>query len=109
MYGAALLTFLLLVAAGCGSNGDEGTPTSTVSAADVERALDNELMEGGGGIVRHDSDTPRQITCEKDESSPSGWRCTVTPSKTGESYVCMVEVDPKTKRTTKTACGRIDN
>ena len=109
-----LLVGVLALAAGCGSDGDEGaamtTTTGTVSAADAAKALETEISEGGaGGIVHHEGDTPKQITCKKDADSPSGWRCTVTPSKSGESYICMIEVDPQTKRTTKTTCGRIDN
>ena len=111
-----LLVGVLAFAAGCGSDGDEtaGTATAasttTVSAAEAEAALQAELSEGGGGgIVHHDSDKPKIVSCEKDSVSPSGWRCTVTPSKSGESYLCMVEVDPQTKRTTKTTCARIDN
>jgi hypothetical protein len=112
-----LLVGVLGLAAGCGSYGDEGGGTTTtteaattVSAADAEAALKTELSEGGGGgIVHHEGDTPKQVTCKKESGSPSGWRCTVTPSKSGESYLCMVEVDPQTKRTTKTTCARIDN
>jgi hypothetical protein len=112
-----VLTGVLALTAGCGSYGDEGAgtttsttaSTATVSAAEAESALKTELSEGGGGIVHHETDTPTQVTCEKDAGSASGWRCTVTPSKSGESYLCMVEVDPQTKRTTKTSCARIDN
>jgi hypothetical protein len=108
-----LLAAVIVLAPGCGSDGDEGaatTTTGTVSAADAAEALKTELSEGGGGgIVHHEGDTPKQVTCEKDAGSPSGWRCTVTPSKGSESYLCMVEVDPQTKRTTKTTCARIDN
>jgi hypothetical protein len=108
-----ILLIGVFVLAGCGSDGDEGaatTTTGTVSAADAAEALETELSEGGGGgIVHHEGDTPKQITCKKEAGSPSGWRCTVMPSKSGESYICMIEVDPQTKRTTKTTCGRIDN
>ena len=112
-----LLFCVLTLAAGCGSDGDEsaGTTTTTeatttVSAAEAEAALETELSEGGGGgIVHHEGDRPEQVTCKKDSGSSSGWRCTVTPSKSSESYLCMVEVDPQTKRTTKTTCARIDN
>jgi hypothetical protein len=110
MYRAALLIGILALAAACGSDGDDATRTSeTVSAADVESALETELSEGGGGIVHHDTDKPSQITCKKESGSAAEWRCTVTPSKSGESYVCFVEVDPQTKRTTKATCGRVDN
>jgi hypothetical protein len=109
----ALLIAVLALTAACGSDGDEsiGTTlaTGTVSAADAETALKTELSQGGSGIVQLETDTPKQVTCEKDAGSRSGWRCTVTPSKSGESYLCMVEVDPQTKRTTKTTCARIDN
>jgi hypothetical protein len=110
MYRAALLIGILALAAACGSDGDETTRASeTVSAADLESALETELSQGGGGIVHHDTDEPKQITCKKESGSDSEWRCTVTPSKSGESYVCFVEVDPQTKRTTKATCGRVDN
>lgn len=112
-----MLVGVLALAAGCGSDGDEGAgitttteATGTVSAAEAEAALQTELSEGGGGgIVHHDSDKPRIVSCEKDSGSPSAWRCTVTPSKTAENYACMVEVDPQTRRTTKTTCVRVDN
>jgi hypothetical protein len=100
----------LVLAAGCGSD-DESTAnpaTTVVSAGEVETALEAQLAQGGTGIVHLETDQPKQITCVKDAGKPSGWRCTVKPSK-GESYVCFVEVDPKTKQTTKVTCGRIDN
>jgi hypothetical protein len=108
VYRAALFVALVVLAAGCGSD-DEGTATETTSAADVESALETQLSESGGGVVHHDTDRPKNITCVKDAGSPSGWRCTVTPSKGSESYICMIEIDPKTKQITKSSCGRIDN
>lgn len=112
MYRSALLVALVVLSAGCGSD-DEGTaPTSTpeaISPAEVESALQTELSQGGSGIVRHENDTPKQVTCVTDAGSPSGWRCTVTPSKAPESYLCMVEIDPQTKQITKSTCARIDN
>jgi hypothetical protein len=110
----ALMLFLALAgAAGCGSNSDERAETTsaaeTVSAADVESRLRTELSQGGSGIVDLEREPPNKVTCEKDAGSPSGWRCTVTPSTSGESYLCIVEVDPQTKQTTKTTCGRIEN
>jgi hypothetical protein len=108
-----LLFCVLLLAAGCGSDGDEGHGTThaqgTVSAADAESALETELSQGGGGIVHHDSDKPRIVSCEENSGSPSAWRCTVTPSKGSETYACTVEVDPQTKRTTRTTCVRTEN
>ncbi len=111
MYRAALLVALAVLAASCGS-GDEGTATSTseaISPAEVESALRTQLSQGGSGVVQLESDTPKQVTCVKDAGSPSGWRCTVTPSKGPESYLCMVEIDPQTKQITKSTCARIDN
>jgi hypothetical protein len=112
VYRAALFVALVVLAAGCGSD-DEGTATETttesISAADVESALETQLSESGGGVVHHDTDRPKMIRCVKDAGSPSGWRCTVTPSKGSESYICMIEIDPKTKKITKSSCGRIDN
>jgi hypothetical protein len=110
MYRAALFVALVVLAA-CGS-GDEGTaPTATgsLSAADVESALQTQLSQGDSGVVHHDTDRPELIRCVKDAGSPSGWRCTVTPSKGPESYLCMVEIDPQTKQITKSTCARIDN
>jgi hypothetical protein len=110
-----LLVGVLALAAACGSDGDKGASTTTestatVSAAEAEAALRTELSEGGGGgIVHHEGDTPKLVTCKKEAASKSGWECTVTPSKSSESYLCMVEVNPPTKRTTKTTCARIDN
>jgi hypothetical protein len=111
MYRAALFVALVVLTAACGSD-DEGTATATtesLSAADVERTLETQLSESGGGVVHHDTDRPKMIRCVKDAGSPSGWRCTVTPSKGSESYLCMIEIDPKTKQITKSSCGRIDN
>jgi hypothetical protein len=105
-----LLVAALVLTAGCGSDDEgSGTTAETVSAGEVETALEAELSQGGSGIVQLETDEPKQITCEKDAGAPSGWRCTVTPSKGEESYLCLVEVDPQTKRTTKTTCARIDN
>jgi hypothetical protein len=116
MYRAALLIAVLALLSACGSDGDNaaGTTTTaatpTVSAGDAKSALETELSQGGGGgIVHHDTDVPKQITCQKDAAAKSGWRCRVTPSGSGESYLCMVEVDPQTKRATKTTCGVINN
>ncbi len=108
MFRAALLIALIAIAAGCGSDEDEGTGTAP-TAAEVESAVRAHLSQGGGGIVHHDEEQPKQVTCVKDAGSASGWRCTVTPSKGGESYLCIVEVDPQTKQTTKVTCARIDN
>jgi hypothetical protein len=112
MYRAALFVALVVLAAACGSD-DEGTATATagesVSAADVESALQTQLSQGDSGVVHHDTDRPELISCVKDAGSPSGWRCTVTPSKGPESYLCMVEIDPQTKQITKSTCARIDN
>ena len=113
MYRAAFLVALVVLAAGCGAD-DEGTATTTasesVSPGEVEGALETELAEGGGsGVVRLETDRPKQVTCVKDAGLPSGWRCTVTPSKGPESYLCMVEIDPQTKQITKSTCARIDN
>jgi hypothetical protein len=115
VYRVALLIAVFVLVAGCGSDGDDAagpttTATATVSAADAKSALETELSQGGGGgIVHHDTDVPKAIVCEKDAGAKDGWRCTVTQSKSGESYICMVEVDPQTKRATKVTCGRIDN
>jgi hypothetical protein len=112
MYRAALLVALVLLAAACGSD-DEGTATATttesLSAADVESALQTQLSQAGSGVVHLETDRPKQVTCVKDSGSPSGWRCTVTPSKGSESYLCMIEIDPLTMQITKSTCGRIDN
>jgi hypothetical protein len=110
VYRAALLIALLTLLTGCGSDGDEGAATTaTLSSGDVESAVRTELSQGGSGIVELDNDPPKQVTCRKDAGTASGWRCTVTPSKSGEDYLCLVEVDPQTKRTTQTTCARIDN
>jgi hypothetical protein len=106
-----LLIAAVVLPAGCASD-DEGTATTpeTVSAGDVESALDRELGQGGSGIVDLDDEPPKAISCVKDAAgTPSGWRCTVTPSKGQESYFCDVEVDPQTGQTTKKTCARIDN
>lgn len=112
MYRAALLVALVVLAAGCGSD-DEGTaretPAENLSAGEVESALTTQLSQGGSGVVLLETDRPKQVTCVKDAGSPSGWRCTVTPSKGPQSYLCMVEIDPQTKQITKSTCGRIDN
>jgi hypothetical protein len=102
---------LLALASGCGSDEDEGAGTTDtgVTAAEVESALMTRLSSGGSGVVQLDVEAPKQVTCVKDAGSPSGWRCTVTPAKGRESYLCLIEVDPQTKQVTKTSCGRIDN
>jgi hypothetical protein len=107
MYYGALCFVLIALAAGCGSGDDEDT--APASSANVESALQTHLSQGGSGIVQLEAEQPKQITCVKDADSPSGWRCTVTPAKGQESYLCLVEVDPQTKQTTKVSCGRIDN
>lgn len=108
MYRAAFLLVLVVLVAGCGSD-DEGASTTTtaeaVSPAEVESALQTDLSQGGSGIVQHE--TEPQIVCGKDAGP--GWRCTVTPGKGPESYTCTVEVDPQTKQVTKRSCARIDN
>jgi hypothetical protein len=112
VYRAALLVALVVLAAGCGSD-DEGTATATtaetLSAGEVESALTTQLSQGGSGVVHLETDRPKQVTCVKDAGSPSGWRCTVTPAKGPESYLCMIEIDPQSKQITKSSCGRIDN
>jgi hypothetical protein len=106
---AALFVALVVLAAGCGSD-DEGNATAeTLTAGEVESAVQTQLSQGGSGVLRLETDRPKQVTCVKDAGSPSGWRCTVTPSKGAESYLCMVEIDPQTKQITKTTCARIDN
>jgi hypothetical protein len=105
---AALLVAFVLLAAGCGSD-DEGAATTTtaeaVSRAEVESALQADLGQGGSGIVQHE--TEPQIVCGKDTGP--GWRCTVDPDKGRESYMCVVEVDPQTRKVTKRSCVRVDN
>ena len=110
MYRTALFVALVVLAAGCGSD-DEGAATTAenASAGEVESALRTQLSQGGSGVVRLETDRPKQVTCVKDAGLPSGWRCTVTPSKGPESYLCMVEIDPQTKQITKSTCARIDN
>jgi hypothetical protein len=108
MVRAALLIALVAIAAGCGSDDDEAAGTEA-TAVEVESAVKSHLSQGGSGIVRLEDEQPKQITCVKDAGSASGWRCTVTLSKGAESYLCIVEVDPQTKQTTKVTCARIDN
>ena len=112
MYRAALMLALVVLAAGCGSD-DEGTATATtaetLTAGEVESAVQTQLSQSGSGVVQLETDRPKLVSCVKDSGSSSGWRCTVTPSKGPESYLCMVEIDPQTKQITKSSCGRIDN
>jgi hypothetical protein len=105
---AALIIALLALASGCGSDEDADT-TGSVTAVEAESALMTQLSSGGSGVVQRDVEPPKQVTCVKDPDSPSGWRCTVTPAKGQESYLCFIEIDPQTKQVTKTSCGRIDN
>jgi hypothetical protein len=107
-----LLVLLVALAAGCGSEDgqDAGTTTRTtaVSAREAERALETELSQGGaGGVV--DLERPEQVLCVNDQGGGARWHCTVKPAKSGQGYVCDIEVDPKTKRSTKSSCTRVDN
>jgi hypothetical protein len=107
---AALLIVLVLVAAGCGSEDGEDagttTHTTTVSAADAERALETELGKGGvGGVV--DLERPEQVLCVSEQGVGARWHCTVTPEGGGgKDYICDIEVDPGSKRSTKSSCAR---
>jgi hypothetical protein len=112
---ATLVVFLVAIAAGCGSDSgqDAGTttrtttPTTTVSAADAERALETELgKSGGGGVV--DLERPEQVMCVSEKGGGARWHCTIKP-KGGRDYVCDVEVDPTSKRSTKSSCAAVDN
>lgn len=85
------------------------TTAETVSPAEVESALQTALSQGASGVVQLETDRPKLVACTRDAGSPSGWRCTVTPGKGPESYLCQVEVDPQTKQVTKTNCARIEN
>lgn len=98
---------VLALAAGCGSDDDAAT---TVSAGDVESALQAQLSQDGdaGRVVDLGSDPPKQITCTKGAGSGTGWRCTITSSKSGENYLCLVEANPQTGKLAKTNCARID-
>jgi hypothetical protein len=102
------LAVVVALLVGCGSGSDEST--STVSSGEVERSLLAGLSAdgGSGGIVDLGTDPPKLVTCVKDGGRKNGWRCTVTPT-TGKNVLCLVEVDPQTKKARKTTCTRIDN
>jgi hypothetical protein len=111
----SLLVVLVAIAAGCGSDDgqDAGTTTrtatrtTTVSAADAKRALQSELgQRGGGGVV--DLERPDQVMCVSETDGGARWHCTIKP-KGGRDYVCDVEVDPMSKRSTKSSCAAVDN
>jgi hypothetical protein len=111
-----LLVLLIAIAAGCGSDDgpDAGTTTSTttrtttVSAADAERALETELGKGGGGGGVVDLERPEQVMCVSEKGGGARWHCTIKP-KGGRDYVCDVEVDTTSKRSTKSSCAAVDN
>jgi hypothetical protein len=105
-----LLIALLALASACGSDEDEGASTTAgVTAAEVESTLMARLSSGRSGVVELDAEPPKQVGCVKDADLPYAWRCTVTPAKGPESYLCLTEIDPQTKQVTKSTCGRIDN
>jgi hypothetical protein len=93
----------VLLAAGCGSDGDKTTP----SAGDVEQSLKTQLAAGGSGRVVDLGVPPKLVRCEKDANRGNGWRCTVTPT-TGKNVLCLVDVD-KDGKPVKTVCGPVDN
>jgi hypothetical protein len=104
----AALAVVVALLVGCGSGSDEST--STVSSGEVERSLLAGLSAdgGSGGIVDLGTDPPKLVRCVKDGGRKNGWRCTVTPT-TGKNVLCLVEVDPQTKKAERTTCTRIDN
>jgi hypothetical protein len=106
------LVLLVAIAAGCGSEDgqDAGTTTrtTTVSAVDAERALETELGKGGGGGVV-DLERPEQVMCVSEKGGGARWHCTVRPANGGKDYICDIEVDPGSKRSTKSSCARVDN
>ena len=98
-----MLLAVLLLAAACGSNGNEGPP----SASDVEQSVKNQISTGDQGRVVDLGMPPKLVRCRKDGNRQNGWRCTVTPT-TGKNVLCLVDVD-KAGRPVKTVCGPIDN
>jgi hypothetical protein len=105
----AVIWLAAALATARGSDDDSGEATAA-GKREAEQALTAELAAGGGGgIVQHEQDPPKQVICEREAGSRTGWRCTVTPSKGSETYVCLLELEPQTKTLTKNTCARVDN
>jgi hypothetical protein len=106
---SALAAAVVVLLAGCGSGSDD-EGTSTVSSGEVESSVLAGLSAdgGSGGIVDLGTGPPKLVSCVKDGGRKNGWRCTVTPT-TGKNVLCLVEVDPQTKKARETTCTRIDN
>jgi hypothetical protein len=105
------LAAVVILAAGCGSgSGSDDKNVSTVSSGEVESSLLAKLSagSGNGGVVELGTGPPKLVSCVKDAGRKNGWRCTVKPT-TGKNVLCLVEVDPQTKKARKTTCTRIDN
>ena len=103
------LAAVVALVAGCGSGSDDESG-STVSSGEVESSLLANLSagSGNGGVVELGTGPPKLVSCVKDAGRQNGWRCTVKPT-TGKNVLCLVQVDPQTKKARKTTCTRIDN
>lgn len=107
MHRLAVLTSLLVLAAGCGSDKDDAAGGS--DADRVEAALRTQLAKGqvSGRVVDLGIDPPKAITCTEDPEREDGWRCTVTTGK-GRTMVCIVRAQSERRQPPAPVCGPID-
>jgi hypothetical protein len=108
MRGVFATAVLVALLAGCGgSDGDDST--ATTSASEVEASVKAQLAKGGGtGVVNLDTDKPKRVTCTKDASKASGWRCTVE-TVSGRSMLCILQARSGVKVPAAPVCGPVDN
>ncbi len=120
--GLALVVAFGLTGIACGSDDDgaadagsttTGSPYATTpradtpfSASDVEKAVAADAQ--GGGVVDLDGDSPKSVSCEKDDT-PIRWRCSIGLSEGGRTMLCVVTVDETTRTITERSCAPVDN
>lgn len=102
-----VLTSLLVLAAGCGSDKDDAGGGS--DAGRVEAVLRTQLAKGevSGRVVDLGIDPPKAITCTEDPEREDGWRCSVTTGK-GRTMVCIVRAQSQRRQPPAPVCGPID-
>jgi hypothetical protein len=108
----AFAVLAAILASGCGSDDSASQPTTTsdrtatLSSEDVEKAFRAEAASGG--VVSHGDPPPKSIDCVKGDGDQV-WRCEVAPGGGEAGRVCIITVDPATRKVTERTCGRIDN